>query len=64
MQPEQGSQIDFNEHMFGATSIVVDGQGLKRTQSISILGAWSIWNHHNHCMFDGILPKPGSNVTC
>jgi hypothetical protein len=25
--------------------------------SLIMLGAWTIWNHRNHCMFDGITPS-------
>ena len=25
--------------------------------SLIILGAWSIWNHRNRCVFDGIQPS-------
>jgi hypothetical protein len=36
-----------------AQILVVDDQTKKGLNSIIILGAWSIWNHHN-CVFDGI----------
>jgi hypothetical protein len=25
--------------------------------SLIILGAWTIWNHHNGCVFDGAAPN-------
>ena len=39
------------------TSNRVDGQVQKGLNSIIILGAWSIWNHRNRCVFDGISPN-------
>jgi hypothetical protein len=36
---------------------------LKRSlNSIIILGAWSIWNHRNRCVFDGIQPSLNSGL--
>ena len=31
--------------------------------SIIILGAWSLWNHRNRCVFDGINPSLSSIVS-
>ena len=39
------------------TSNRVEGQVQKGLNSIIILGAWSIWNHRNRCVFDGISPN-------
>jgi hypothetical protein len=38
----------------------MDEQTKKGLNSIIILGAWSIWNHHNHCVFDGSQPSLSS----
>jgi hypothetical protein len=35
----------------------VDGDIKKGLNSIIILVAWSIWNHRNCCVFDGITPS-------
>jgi hypothetical protein len=35
----------------------VDGLVRKGLNSLIILGAWSIWNHRNRCVFDGISPS-------
>jgi hypothetical protein len=32
----------------------------KGLNSITILVAWSIWNHQNQCVFDGIQPNLNS----
>jgi hypothetical protein len=32
------------------------GQLHKGLNSLVILGAWTIWNHHNRCVFDGVPP--------
>ena len=41
----------------------VSGQGQKGLNSIIILGAWSLWNHRNHCVFDGINPSLSSIIS-
>ena len=38
----------------------VAGQERKGLNSIIILRAWSIWNHRNRCVFDGISPNLAS----
>lgn len=35
----------------------VSGQGRKGLNSIIILGAWTLWNHWNFCVFDGANPS-------
>jgi len=35
----------------------VSGQVLNGLNSIIILGAWNLWNHHNRCVFDGASPS-------
>jgi len=37
-----------------ATSTRVDGLVKKGFDSILVLGAWTIWKHRNHCVFNGI----------
>lgn len=34
----------------------VDGQVQKGLDSIIILVAWSVWNQHHRCVFDGLPP--------
>ena len=36
---------------------VAGQQEKKGLNSIIILGAWSIWKHRNHCVFDGGTPS-------
>jgi len=51
-------QEDFSfDDWWAKTNERVDGQVHKGLKSIIILGAWAIWNHHNCCVFDGILPS-------
>jgi hypothetical protein len=52
-QPED---ISFDDWWAGMNS-GIDGQARKGLNSLIILGAWSIWNHHNRCVFDGIQPS-------
>jgi hypothetical protein len=35
---------------------VVSGLTRKGFDSLIILGAWTIWNHRNICVFDGLSP--------
>jgi len=35
----------------------VDGPVKKRLNSIIILVAWSLWNHCNRCVYDGVQPN-------
>jgi len=37
-----------------AASTRVDGLVKKGFDSILVLGAWTIWKHRNHCVFNGI----------
>ena len=34
----------------------------KGVNSIIILSSWSLWNHRNQCVFDGINPNPSSII--
>ena len=52
-QPED---ISFDDWWAGMNS-GIDGQARKGLNSLIILGAWSIWNHRNICVFDGIQPS-------
>ena len=52
-QPED---ISFDDWWAGMNS-GIDGQARKGLNSLIILGAWSIWNHRNRCVFDGIQPS-------
>ncbi|GJN03248.1 hypothetical protein PR202_ga20671 [Eleusine coracana subsp. coracana] len=47
------SFCDWWERICEATSGMVQ-QGLN---SLVILGAWILWNHHNRCVFDGVSPS-------
>ena len=35
----------------------MDGSHKKGLNSLIILGAWTIWNHRNRCVFDGTPPS-------
>lgn len=48
--------VSFDE-WWETTSNRVEGQAQKGLNSIIILGAWSIWDHRNRCVFDGISPN-------
>jgi len=48
--------VSFDE-WWETTSNRVEGQVQQGLNSIIILGAWSIWNHRNRCVFDGISPN-------
>jgi hypothetical protein len=41
-------------------SDVVSGLTKKGLDSLIILGAWTIWNHRNKCVFDGRTPSLSS----
>jgi hypothetical protein len=49
-------EISFDDWWEAATS-KVDGLTKKGLNSIIILVAWSLWNHRNRCVFDGVLPN-------
>jgi len=52
----QPDDTSFNDWWESSVSRV-DGQIKKGLNSIIILVAWSIWNHRNRCVFDGITPN-------
>jgi hypothetical protein len=52
-QPDSNSFDEWSTH----TNNGIEDHTEKGLNSIIILGAWFICNHHNHCVFDGILPN-------
>jgi len=48
----QAVNLSFEE-LWAVASNKVAGQEQKGLNSIIILGAWSLWNHRNRCVFDG-----------
>ena len=45
------------EDWWASTSSRVSGQIQKGFNSIVILCSWTLWNHRNRCVFDGISPN-------
>jgi hypothetical protein len=43
-------------------SDAVNGQMQQGLNSLVILGAWIIWKHRNHCVFDGATPNLTSTL--
>ena len=43
--------------MTGGHARTVESMARQGLNSLIILGAWSIWNHRNRCVFDGIQPS-------
>ena len=37
--------------------LTVSGDARKGLNSLIILGAWTIWNHRNDCVFNGATPR-------
>lgn len=37
--------------------LTADGLMREGTNSLVMLGAWTLWNHHNGCVFDGAAPN-------
>jgi hypothetical protein len=35
----------------------------KGLNSLIVLGAWTLWNHRNRCVFYGIVPSLGAALT-
>jgi len=52
-QPDENSLDDWWENVINR----VDGPVKKGLNSIIILVAWSLWNHRNRCVFDGVQPN-------
>jgi hypothetical protein len=40
--------------MVGKSNEATSGLVRSGLKSLIILGAWILWNHRNHCVFDGI----------
>jgi hypothetical protein len=63
-KPNQLIYGQFANNSFDAwwlrTNSGVDDQTKKGLHSIIILGTWSIWNHRNRYVFDGIQPSLNS----
>jgi hypothetical protein len=38
-------------------SSAANGETKKGLNSLIILGAWTLWNHRNRCVFDGVTPS-------
>jgi hypothetical protein len=49
LSPQPG-ELSFDD-WWAKVSAQVDGQVRQDLNSIAILGAWSIWNHRNRCVF-------------
>jgi len=60
LAPQAGERIF--EDWWASTSNKVSGQVQKGVNSIIILGSWSLWNHRNRCVFDGISPNSSSVI--
>uniref|UniRef100_K3YLJ7 Uncharacterized protein n=1 Tax=Setaria italica TaxID=4555 RepID=K3YLJ7_SETIT len=58
LQPEL--EDSFFEDWWARVSDIADGQVQKGLDSIIILVAWSVWNQHNRCVFDGLQPDVNS----
>jgi hypothetical protein len=39
------------------------GSVQKGLNSLIILGAWTLWKHHNRCVFDGIAPRLAAAIS-
>jgi len=60
LAPQAGER--FFKDWWASTSSRVSGQVQKGVNSIIILSSWSLWNHRNQCVFDGINPNPSSII--
>jgi hypothetical protein len=58
-QPSDTSFESWWEKAIGATS----GLMQKGLNSLIVLGAWTLWNHRNRCVFYGIVPSLGAALT-
>lgn len=58
----QPSDIYFDSWWEKASS-ATSGLILKGLNSLIVLGAWSIWNHRNRCVFYGTAPSLGGALT-
>jgi hypothetical protein len=55
LAPQQ-TDLVFDE-WWEKTDMAVSGITKRRLNSLIILGAWTIWNNRNKCVFDGINPN-------
>jgi hypothetical protein len=53
----QPSELSFLAWWEKASSSINDGLMRQGIDSLIILGAWTIWNHRNGCVFDGATPN-------
>jgi len=58
-QPSDTSFDSWWEKASGATSGLIQ----KGLNSLIVLGAWTLWNHRNRCIFYGITPNLGGALT-
>ena len=58
-QPSDTSFDSWWEKASGATSGLIQ----KGLNSLIVLGAWTLWNHRNRCIFYGITPNHGGALT-
>ena len=53
----QPTELSFHAWWEKASSSTADGLIRQGLNSLIILGAWTIWNHRNGCVFDGAAPS-------
>jgi len=53
----QPIELSFHAWWENAISSTKDGLLKQGVNSLIILGAWTIWNHRNSCVFDGAAPN-------
>jgi len=57
----QPSECSFDQWWENSSNATV-GFTRKGFNSLVILGAWTLWNHRNRCVFDGDTPSLGGNT--
>jgi hypothetical protein len=57
----QPTELIFDE-WWEKAHITTSGLTKKCLDSLTILGAWMIWNHRNRCVFDGANPNMGETL--
>jgi nuclear pore complex protein Nup210 len=58
----QPDEVSFNK-WWARDENMVNEQARKGLNSLIILGAWTIWNHHKWCVFDGAAPSIAGALT-
>ena len=53
----QPTELSFHDWWEKASSSTTDELTRQGINSLIILGAWTIWNHRNGCVFDGAAPN-------